>query len=100
MRTLLTSRGFAVAGAHFLQLLARAGDLKAMGFHRKTEFLAHFVFELFDLCAVELDDLVAVLADDMVVMRVLGVVRVVKLVVATEIHFVDEPAFGEKGRVR
>jgi len=54
------------------------------------------VLDLFDLIAVKLHDFVAVLADDMIMVRMLSVVRIVKLVVLTEIHFAEQTALGQE----
>src|ERR1041385_619611 len=86
------SAAFLFAGAAAFEFLAGGRDLQALGFHGEPELMRDFVLDLRDLVALELDDLLAVLADDMAVVRVLGVVGIVKLVVLAEIHFADESA--------
>src|SRR5258706_13090417 len=87
---------FLLARAQLFQLLAGGGYLQAVGFDRKTEPVADFILELFDLGALELDDLLAVLANDVVVVRMLGVVGIVELVVFAEIHFAHQPALRQQ----
>ena len=87
--------GLLLAGAEFFQLLAPGGNLQALHFQFKAQLAADFAFQLFDLLALELDDLVAVLANDVAVVRIIGVIRIVKLVVLAKIHFADQTAFGE-----
>ena len=67
-----------------------------MSFHGKTEALANLIFKLFDLFALKLDDFFAVLANNVIMMRVLGIVRIVEFVILAEIHFTDQTAFCEQ----
>src|SRR5205814_9844672 len=85
-----------LAGAEFFQFLAACGDLEALWLQLETQFVADFIFQFLNLVALELHDLLAVLADDMAVIRVIGVVGVVKFVVLAEIHLADETAFSEQ----
>ena len=84
------------ARAQLLEFLARRSDLKAVRLHRKPQAMADFVFDLFDFVAVELHDFFAILTNDVVVVRMLGVIRIVKLVILAEIHFANQAAFGQE----
>ena len=85
-----------LARPQFLQLFASARDLQALGFDGEPEPLADPIFDLFDLLALELDDLFAVLADNVAVVRMIGVVGIVKFIVFAKIHFAHKPALREQ----
>ena len=67
-----------------------------MGFDREPEPVADLVLEALDFLALELDDPFAILADYMIVVRMLGVIGVVKLMILAKIHFADQPALGQQ----
>src|SRR6266487_2781990 len=90
------SARFLPASAQLLELLAARSDLETVRLHRKTEPMANLVLQPFDLVAVELHNLFAVLADDVIVVRMLGVIGVVKLMILAKIHFADQPALGQQ----
>ena len=69
-----------------------------MGFDRKTEAMADFIFELFDLGTFEFDNLLAILANDVVMMGMAGVIGVVEFVVFAEIHFANQATLSEQGQ--
>ena len=85
-----------LASAESFQLLAPAGDLQPLRLHFEAQLVADFIFQLFDLVAVELDDFFAVLADDMAVVGMMGVVGIVEFVVFAEIHLAHQAAFGQQ----
>jgi hypothetical protein len=90
--------GLALTRTEALQLLAGAGDLQPMRFDGEAQFVRHFAFELLDLSAVELDDFLAIFANDVIVMRMFGVIGIVKFMVLAEIHFMHKTALGEQGQ--
>ena len=67
-----------------------------MSFDRKTEPMADLILKLFDLLALELYDLLAVLADNVIMVRMLSIIGIVEFVILAEIHFPDQPAFGQQ----
>lgn len=68
-----------------------------MGLGAKAESLGNFVFHSFQAGTFELHDFVAVLADNMIMPGMIGVIGVVEFVVFAEVHFADQPTFGEQG---
>ena len=79
-----------------LQFFTGSGDLQALCLDGKAELVGDLVFDAGDLFALEFDNPIAILANNMVVVRMLGVIGIVKLVVFAEIHLANQPAFGQK----
>ena len=67
-----------------------------MRFYGKAEPVADFVFDFFDLIALELDDFFTILANNVIVMWMFGVIGIVKLIVLPKIHLADQPALGQQ----
>src|SRR5262249_33730251 len=76
-----------LARAQFLKFFAMGGDLQTMRFRGKTQPVTDFILELLELLAVELHNLLAILANDMIVVRMFGVIWVIKFIILTKIHF-------------
>jgi len=68
--------------------------MQPLSLEGKAEFLRDFVFQLLDLFALEFDDPAAISADNVAVMGVLGIVRIVKLVIFSKVHFPHQAALG------
>ena len=94
----INSAGLSGAGSALSQFFALGTDLQTVGLNGKAKSAADFSFQLLQLLAFELDDFVAVLANDVVVMRVFGVIWIIKLIILAEIHFTDQAAFGQEGK--
>ena len=87
---------FIFAGAEFLHLFAGGVDSQLLRFHFEAQFVRNLVFQLVELFALKLHHLVAIIANDVVVIRVIGVIRIVDFVILAEIHLVHQPALGEQ----
>jgi hypothetical protein len=85
-----------LAGAELFQLVTGGGDLEALSLDGEAEPVSDLVLDPVDLFALELDDPFTILADDVVVVRVVGVIGVVKFVVLPEIHLPDQTAFRQE----
>src|SRR5260221_546532 len=92
----ISSAVFVFAGAESLHLLAGTGDVQPLGLDGEAELLSDLAFDPLDFLALEFDDLAAIATDDMAVVRVKGVIGIVKLVVLAEIHLPDQPALRQE----
>src|ERR1041385_3099883 len=96
--SLLTVSFFSLlAPAQLLELFATGRDLQTVRIGNKSETLTYGVFETLKLLALELEDLFTILTDDMIVMRVVGLVRIVKFIILSEIHFPYQAALSQEG---
>lgn len=75
-----------------MKLLTAARDLQFLRLDAETEPMTYLVLKLLNLVTFELHNPLAVLADKMIVVRVIGVIWIVKFIVFAEIHFLNQTA--------
>ncbi len=86
------------AGAELPEFLAARGDLEPAGLDGETEALADFAFKLREFVTLKFHDLFAFQADNVIVVRMLGVVRIIVFPPLAEVHLAHQAAFKEQGQ--